>query len=141
MSIHSYIEVPLDSLLHPSHSLIPSFERPTQKQVQQVGKYINSLYSERTYLCVFGVLDPQSESFCNLNLEGLLCLGLQSTEALLDFGSKVTQKPALTSSKKKMAHIHYANKLNYAIAIQKVYNGAQQRLQSKSTVTFMLSAG
>lgn len=35
-----------------------------------------------------------SEPFCYLNLEGLLCLGLQTIEALLDSGSKVTQKPA-----------------------------------------------
>lgn len=35
-------------------------------------------------------------SFFYLNLEGLLSLGLQTTEALLDSGSKVTQKPAST---------------------------------------------
>lgn len=60
-------------------------------------------------------LGLQSESFCYLNLEGLLCLALQTIEALLDFGSKVTQNPVLTSNKKKMAHKHYVNKLTYAI--------------------------
>lgn len=70
-----------------------------------------------------------SESFCYLNLGGLLCIGLQTIEALLDSGSKVTQKPASTPSKKKMANIHM---LTYAMAIPKVSNGDQQASESKS---------
>lgn len=73
-----------------------------------------------------------SESFCSLNLEGLLCIGLQTIEALLDSGSKVTQKPASTPSKKKMVYIGV---LTYAMAIPKVSNGDQQASENKSAVT------
>lgn len=78
-----------------------------------------------------------SESFCDLNPEGLLCIGLQTIEALLDSGSKVTQKPASTPSKKKMT---YMRMLMYTMAIPKVSNEDQQASENKSGVTIVLSA-
>lgn len=52
------------------------------------------LWQISNYVLLLG--ESSRESFFYLNLGGLLFLGHQTTEALLDSGSKVTQKPAST---------------------------------------------